>query len=143
MRTFTQNEPLTDAELDRLGDFLKSCKGDRAMNVEALDGFFAALTAGPETVMPASITRRTSAARCRKPASSAASSPRAMEPFRGNAAVFSQTYCAHSTAGIRSVTSHFIIAAVRFNAERMMKEERDSPTLRVASTKIALIFGRG
>ena len=23
MRTFTQNEPLTDAELDRLGDFLK------------------------------------------------------------------------------------------------------------------------
>jgi uncharacterized protein len=52
MRTFTQNEPLTDAELDRLGDFLKSCKGGRAMNVEALDGFFAALIAGPETVMP-------------------------------------------------------------------------------------------
>jgi uncharacterized protein len=52
MRTFTQNEPLTDAELDRLGDFLKSCKGGRAMNVEQLDGFFAALIAGPETVMP-------------------------------------------------------------------------------------------
>jgi uncharacterized protein len=52
MRTFTQNEPLTDAELDRLGDFLKSCKGGKAMNVEALDGFFAALIAGPETVMP-------------------------------------------------------------------------------------------
>jgi uncharacterized protein len=52
MRTLTQNEPLTDAELDRLGDFLKSCKGGRAMNVEALDGFFAALIAGPETVMP-------------------------------------------------------------------------------------------
>ena len=52
MRTFTQNEPLTDAELDRLGDFLKSCKGGRAMNVEELDGFFAALIAGPETVMP-------------------------------------------------------------------------------------------
>ena len=34
MRTFTQNEPLTDAELDRLGDFLKSCKGSKAMNVE-------------------------------------------------------------------------------------------------------------
>jgi uncharacterized protein len=51
-RVFTQNEPLTDAELDRLGDFLKSCKGGRAMNVEALDGFFAALIAGPETVMP-------------------------------------------------------------------------------------------
>ena len=52
MRTFTQNEPLTDAELDRLGDFLKGCKGGKAMNVEALDGFFAALIAGPETVMP-------------------------------------------------------------------------------------------
>jgi uncharacterized protein len=52
MRTFTQNEPLTDSELDRLGDFLKSCKGSRAMNVEVLDGFFAALIAGPETVMP-------------------------------------------------------------------------------------------
>jgi uncharacterized protein len=52
MRTFTQNEPLTDAELDCLGDFLKGCKGGKAMNVEALDGFFAALIAGPETVMP-------------------------------------------------------------------------------------------
>jgi hypothetical protein len=52
MRTFTQNEPLTDAELDRLGDFLESCKSGKAMNVEALDGFFAALIAGPETVMP-------------------------------------------------------------------------------------------
>src|SRR5438309_10612537 len=52
VRTFTQNEPLTDAELDRLGDFLKSCKGGTAMNVEELDGFFAALIASPETVMP-------------------------------------------------------------------------------------------
>jgi uncharacterized protein len=52
MRTFTRSEPLTDAELDRLGDFLKSCKGGNSMNVEALDGFFAALIAGPETVMP-------------------------------------------------------------------------------------------
>ncbi len=52
MRMFTQNEPLTDAELDRLGDFLKSCKGGRAMNIEQVDGFFAALIAGPETVMP-------------------------------------------------------------------------------------------
>jgi uncharacterized protein len=52
MRTFTQNKPLTDAEIDRLGDFLKGCKGGRAMNVEELDGFFAALIAGPETVMP-------------------------------------------------------------------------------------------
>jgi uncharacterized protein len=52
MKAFTEHEPLTDAELDRLGDFLKSCKGGRAMNVEQLDGFFAALIAGPETVMP-------------------------------------------------------------------------------------------
>jgi hypothetical protein len=34
MRTFAQNEPLTDAELDRLGDFIKGCKGGRVMNVE-------------------------------------------------------------------------------------------------------------
>jgi len=52
LRPFTQPEPLTDAELDRLGDFLKSCKGGRAMNIEVLDGFFAALIAGPEIVMP-------------------------------------------------------------------------------------------
>ncbi len=52
MRTLPANDPLTDAELDRLGDFLKGCKGGKAMNVEQLDGFFAALIAGPETVMP-------------------------------------------------------------------------------------------
>ncbi len=52
MIPFTQNEPLTDAELDRLGDFLKNCKGGKAMNVETLDGFFAALISGPEAVMP-------------------------------------------------------------------------------------------
>jgi hypothetical protein len=40
IRIFTQNEPLNGPELDRLGDFLKSCKGGRATNVEALDGFF-------------------------------------------------------------------------------------------------------
>ena len=54
MRAFTETEtePLTDAELDRLGDLLEGCKGGSAMNVEELDGFFAALIAGPETVMP-------------------------------------------------------------------------------------------
>jgi uncharacterized protein len=52
VKTFSQNDPLTDAELDRLGDFLESCKGGGAMNLEELDGFFAALIAGPETVMP-------------------------------------------------------------------------------------------
>jgi uncharacterized protein len=57
MRAFTDTEPLTDAELDRLGDFLKDCKGGKAMNVEMLDGFFAALIAGPETVMPSEYNR--------------------------------------------------------------------------------------
>ncbi len=52
MRIFAQNEPLTDAEFDRLGEFLKGCAGGKAMNVEELDGFFAALVAGPEIVMP-------------------------------------------------------------------------------------------
>ena len=52
MRIFSQNEPLTDAEFDRLGEFLKVCAGGKAMNVEELDGFFAALIAGPEVVMP-------------------------------------------------------------------------------------------
>ena len=52
MTMFTKNEPLTDAELDRLGKFLKACNGDESMNMEELDGFFAALIAGPETVMP-------------------------------------------------------------------------------------------
>src|SRR5487761_602336 len=57
MTIFTKIERLTDAELDRLGDFLKSGKGGRAMNIEALDGFFAALIAGPETVMPSEYYR--------------------------------------------------------------------------------------
>ena len=52
MTMFTKPEPLYDAEIDRLGDFLKSCKSGTAMNIEELDGFFAALIAGPETVMP-------------------------------------------------------------------------------------------
>lgn len=57
MTTFSQPDPLTDAEFDRLGDFLKSCKGGEAMNLEELDGFFAALIAGPEVVMPSEYNR--------------------------------------------------------------------------------------
>ena len=57
MRTFSDNEPLTDAELDRLGDFLKSAKDGKAMNLEELDGFFSALIAGPEPVMPSEYNR--------------------------------------------------------------------------------------
>jgi uncharacterized protein len=52
MRIFAQNEPLTEAELDRLEEFLKSCKGGKAMNIEEVDGFFTALIVGPELVMP-------------------------------------------------------------------------------------------
>lgn len=52
MTIFSRNEPLTDAEFDRLGHFLKGCAGGKAMNIEELDGFFAALVAGPEVVMP-------------------------------------------------------------------------------------------
>jgi len=57
MRTYTQRDPLTDAELDRLGDFLEGCKSGKAMNLEELDGFFAALIAWPETVMPSEYNR--------------------------------------------------------------------------------------
>jgi uncharacterized protein len=51
-RIFAQNDPLTHAEFDRLGEFLQGCKSGEAMNVEELDGFFAALVAGPDMVMP-------------------------------------------------------------------------------------------
>jgi uncharacterized protein len=43
-------EGLKEAELDRLAGFLKKCKG--AMNIEEVDGFFAALIAGSEVVPP-------------------------------------------------------------------------------------------
>jgi uncharacterized protein len=57
MTISTKPESLSDAELDRLGAFLRGCKGGRAMNLEELDGFFAALIAGPETVMPSEYNR--------------------------------------------------------------------------------------
>jgi len=43
---------LTEAEYDRLAEFLRNCRGGREMNLEELDGFFAALIAGPELVPP-------------------------------------------------------------------------------------------
>jgi uncharacterized protein len=52
VKTFTQHDPLINAELARLGAFLESCKGGKAMNIEQLDGFFAALIAGPRPVVP-------------------------------------------------------------------------------------------
>ena len=52
MTTLPQPKPLNDAEFERLDRFLENCKGGIAMNVEEVDGFFAALIAGPELVMP-------------------------------------------------------------------------------------------
>ncbi len=51
MKNLSTEGALTDAEMDRLTDFLKTPNG-RAMNLEELDGFFAALIAGPEVVPP-------------------------------------------------------------------------------------------
>lgn len=45
------DQPLTDEEFERLADFLDSV-GPSAMNLETLDGYFAALIAGPDVVMP-------------------------------------------------------------------------------------------
>ena len=44
--------PLTDADYDRLADDLNRFHGERAMNLEQLDGFFAALICGPDPVHP-------------------------------------------------------------------------------------------
>jgi len=52
MRLFAKKEPLTEAELNRLEQFLTSAKRSRTISVEELDGFFAALITGPEIVMP-------------------------------------------------------------------------------------------
>lgn len=43
---------LTDAELDRLDDALGRFHSPTAMNLEQLDGFFAALICSPDTAMP-------------------------------------------------------------------------------------------
>ena len=51
MPPFANHKPLTDTEIDRLGEFLAR-QGDSGMNIEALDGFFVALVCGPEAVMP-------------------------------------------------------------------------------------------
>jgi len=46
------SRPLNDDEFDRLGEFLETAIGGRAMNLEELDGFFAALLIGPDLVPP-------------------------------------------------------------------------------------------
>jgi yecA family protein len=57
MKSFDQTEPLSETELDRLNEFLKSYVGGKAMNIEEVDGFFSALIAGPEIVMPSEYLR--------------------------------------------------------------------------------------
>jgi uncharacterized protein len=52
MTIFAGSDPLTDAELDRLANFLENCNAGAAMNLEELDGFFCALIAGPSLVPP-------------------------------------------------------------------------------------------
>lgn len=52
MNTFSPEGALTETELDRLAEFLRKSKGGRAMNLEEMDGLFAALIAGPEVVPP-------------------------------------------------------------------------------------------
>jgi uncharacterized protein len=44
--------PLTDAEYDRLAGILNGFCGEHAMNLEELDGFFAALICSPDLVRP-------------------------------------------------------------------------------------------
>lgn len=46
------SQPLSDAELDKLSDLLARFGAKGAMNLEQLDGFFAALIAGPDDVLP-------------------------------------------------------------------------------------------
>jgi uncharacterized protein len=45
-------QPLSDQELDKLTGILARFGPKDAMNVEQLDGFFAALIAGPDDVLP-------------------------------------------------------------------------------------------
>ena len=45
-------QPLTNAEFDKLAEALKRFGDRHAMNLETLDGFFAALICGPDNVLP-------------------------------------------------------------------------------------------
>ncbi|MEI6747312.1 MAG: UPF0149 family protein, partial [Methylococcaceae bacterium] len=57
-----KNTELTDQEFDRLSEILESLSPD-AMNLEMLDGFFAALICSPNVVMPNAIVRTVFSAR--------------------------------------------------------------------------------
>jgi uncharacterized protein len=45
-------QPLTEAEMDRVSGLLERFGNKRSMNLEQLDGFFAALISGPQVVPP-------------------------------------------------------------------------------------------
>ena len=45
-------EPLSEAECERMEAILDSAERDHAMNAEEMDGFFAALICGPEAIAP-------------------------------------------------------------------------------------------
>src|SRR6478672_7878895 len=47
-----KSQPLTETELDQLSAVLERFGDERSMNLEQLDGFFAALICGPELVPP-------------------------------------------------------------------------------------------
>src|ERR1700704_5617096 len=46
------NEPLSESEYDHMSAVLDRFEGERAMNLEMLDGFFAALICSPDMVPP-------------------------------------------------------------------------------------------
>ena len=45
-------KPLTDTDYDRLAGILNRFRSERALNLEQLDGFFAALISGPGHIQP-------------------------------------------------------------------------------------------
>lgn len=51
-KTSSSGQALSEAELEQLSEFLSGLKNPDAMDLETLDGFFCALIAGPEMVMP-------------------------------------------------------------------------------------------
>jgi len=52
MTSIPTHEPLSDAQFERLQALLESSGPGKAMNMERLDGFLAALITGPDMVMP-------------------------------------------------------------------------------------------
>ena len=52
LRDEADPRPLSGAELAQLGAFLAGIKSDDSLTLEGLDGFFCALIAGPELVLP-------------------------------------------------------------------------------------------